>query len=288
MSGDTAGDWREALWAEIAPQLRRIVGRSATPSDLDDVLQDVAERFFRQAPEFPNAGEGLAWATVVARRRLIDLSRRVRPIPTAEVKAVSCVDTERSAIGQLALDCARRFMSEHGIRESWISGREDGPADAKERMSRSRARRRVADHVGRKVGWPALIPRLRWLMPALGVTAMVPLPFAWSPEASEAHGQTGPKSSQSTEHRDLQPPEPARAPAAIPVVFAKTPKHGGDPAPSPRGAEPKYLGAEAPLPWGSARVKEEPNSGNQDAPAPLVCVWGVVIAPDTCVDHPLK
>lgn len=283
MNLETAEERREALWVDIAPSLRRIIGRSVTAADLDDVLQDVAERFFRHAPEFPSSDEGLAWATVVARRRLIDQSRRTRPIPTDDLRAVSSGDTERSALGKLALECARRFMSEHNIRESWIIGG-GGPTDARDRMSRSRARRRLADHVGRKVGWPVLIPRMRWLAPALGVTAMVPLPFMWSPAPTESRPA----------HQDSSPAirggesDSAVAVGAPPVEIVAVPKLEMPAEPidhtSPEG--PSTV-TEAPLPWGSARVQREPDPETGEEPTPLLCAWGLKLAPATCIPHPI-
>ena len=287
MISDSAQARREALWVEIAPAARRIVERSAARVDVDDVLQDVAERFFRHAPDFPSTDEGLAWVSVVARRRLIDLSRRSRPIPTAEIPSRHAVDAERSALGQLALECARRFMREHGIRENWLTGGEDGPATAKDRMSRSRARRRLADHVGRKVGWPVLIPRLRWLAPALGVTAMIPLPYLWF-AAPDGHPESSIPSRVGPATERREPAQVLRSPEVTDSshVLSDGQGVGTTPVkPLPRNSE---VVAEAPLPWGGARLVGHPEgAGHPEDRKSVVCVWGLQVAPDTCVAHPL-
>ena len=281
-----AGERREALWVEIAPELRRIVGASAASSDLDDVLQDVAERFFRNAPESLTAEESLAWATVVARRRLIDLSRRMRPIPTDDLAAQPAMDAERTAFGHLALECARRYLREHGILESWISGGEDGPASSRDRVRRSRARRRLADHMGRKIGWPALIPRLRWIVPAIGVTAIVPLPYlVLPPVASDAPAQA--RQPAPFGLRDFEVPSSA-SPELVTTTEPSPANAAITPEPKRISERRERLRAE-PFPWGGVAAGEQPHGGAEsDEPSTLVCVWGLRVVADTCVAHPLE
>lgn len=273
---------RESMWIVIAPALRRSVAGSAGANEIDDLIQDVAERFLAKTSEFASEAKALAWARMVARNRLIDRSRRPRSTSLADREIPSRVDAERSALDRMALDCARSFLGTLGVTEHWLAGEVRGPVTAKERMQRSRIRRKLADHLKDKVGWSVLVPRWRWLVPALGAASLIPIPFVASltPPA--------PSADPAPVHRDGTPDsgnlsyEAARTSSQLdePVVRPTPPT----PSAAPRGqADPIVT---VPLPWGGARVREEPTPPG--ASEPLACVENLRPVPEVCLEHPLK
>lgn len=273
---------REAMWIAIAPSLRRSVAGSAGANEIDDLLQDVAECFLVKTSGFSSEANALSWARVVARNRLIDRSRRPRSVPLADREIPSRVDAQQAALDRMALDCARSFLGSLGVTEHWLAGEDDGPVSARERMQRSRIRRRLAAHIKDKVGWSVLVPRWRWLAPALGALSLVPIPFVASmappaPSADPApvHGD-GTPDSWNLSYEPARTPPHRDEPGIRPTPSAPSAPQGGQATPI----------VTAPLPWGEARVREEPTPTGP--PAPLACVNNLRPAPGICVEHPLR
>ncbi len=175
---DLASD-RATLWLAVQPSVRRAAKHFTGQRDVEDIVQDVAEKFLRFAGEFRSEAHARSWAKVVAEHRIISLSRRTECVPVADLDRPGAAEaTEERALCRLALDCARTYMRRHGINESWLLGSPLGePVSAAERAEKSRLRRRLQAHVREKIGLPALLPPWRWLTPAAVALAVVPIPF---------------------------------------------------------------------------------------------------------------
>lgn len=273
---------REWLWNVVAPALRRSVAGSAGANEVDDLMQDVAECFFAKTSDFANEAHALAWARTVARNRLIDRSRRPRSTYLVDREIPSTVDAERSALDRMAFDCARSFLGTLGVTEHWLAGEISGPVTAKERMQRSRIRRKLAEYLEDKVGWSVLVPRWRWLVPALGAASLVPIPFFASLAPPAPSVEPAPVYSDGTHDSDNLSYEAARASSQLDQAVDRP----SPPAPSAAPRDQADPLVTVPLPWGGARVREEPTPPR--ASQPLACVENLRPVPELCLEHPLR
>lgn len=277
---------RVTLWLAVQPSVRRAAQRYSGQRDVDDVVQDVAEQFLRFPEEFRSEAHARSWARVVAGHRLIDLSRRTKSLPVADLDRPGAAEvTEERALCQLALDCARKYMRRHGISESWLLGSRVGePVSAAERAEKSRVRRRLQAHVKEKIGWPALIPTWRWVTPAAVALAVVPIPFIAGLQLPGTASR-GPDTPAAIDGLlEPTPAEPVVSQQTVPSVpspLQESPR--GVPAPPDSGR----VVASVPTPWGDAQWREiEPPPDGP--PPPLFCARNVRPVSDVCVDHPVK
>lgn len=282
---DLASD-RATLWLAVQPSVRRAAKHFTGQRDVEDIVQDVAEKFLRFAGEFRSEAHARSWAKVVAEHRIISLSRRTECVPVADLDRPGAAEaTEERALCRLALDCARTYMRRHGINESWLLGSPLGePVSAAERAEKSRLRRRLQAHVREKIGLPALLPPWRWLTPAAVALAVVPIPFLAGlqlPETASSRPETPAAIDRLAEP---VPSEPVVSQQTAPSV---PPSRQASPGDVPGPGDSVRMVASVPTPWGDAQWREvEPSPDGP--PPPVFCAQNLRIAPDVCVDHPLK
>lgn len=276
---------RAELWLAVQLSVKRAAQQCSGQTDVDDVVQDVAEQFLRYPEEFESEAHARSWARTVAMNRLIDVHRRTRSVPVADLDRPGAAEvTEERALHQMALDCARQYMRLHGISESWLLGRRDEPVSAAERAERSRQRRRIQAYVREKIGWPAFVPSWRWLTPAAAAFAMVPIPFIGGSQLPESPAGRPNPPAVTVEPLTQQPSEALapRVPSRVQPSPA-TPMGGGAATPPDSGR----VVASLPTPWGEAGWRQfEPPP--DEPPPPLFCARDLRVSPDVCVDHPLK
>lgn len=275
-----------ALWLTVQPSVRRAAQRLSGQRDVDDVVQDVAEQFFRCPNEFRSEAEARSWSRVVVEHRVIDLSRRGSATPVADLEGSDTSHaTEDRTLCQLALDCARAYMRRRGISESWLLGDPSGePVSAADRAEKSRLRKMIRAHVKEKVGWPALLPSWRWLTPAAVALAVVPIPFIAGLEPPET--STGAPNVPAAVD-ELAESTSAELAASQPTVPWVLPSIRPSPHEMPAPPNPGRVMASVPTPLGDAQWREfEPPP--DEPPPPLLCAQNLRVAPDACVNHPLK
>lgn len=275
-----------SLWLAVQPSVRRAAQRYSGQRDVDDVVQDVAEQFLRFPEEFRSEAHARSWARAVAEHRLIDLSRRTKPVLVADLDRPGAAEvTEEQALCRMALDCARTYMRRNGISESWLLGsRLDEPVSAAERAEKSRLRRRLQAHVREKTGWPAFIPPWRWLTPAAVALALVPIPFIAGLQLPDTASRW--PDTQGAIDRLLEP-SPAQGVASQQTVPSVPSSLQAPPGEVPRPPDSVRTVASVPTPWGDAQWREiEPPPDGP--PPPLFCAQNLRLGSDICLDHPLK
>ena len=103
-------------WDDVAARLRPFVALRVSPSDIEDVLQDVLVRMHRGLPALRDDDRFSAWMFQVARNAIVDARRKRLPVPVAEHELEDAAadpdpEDDRDAVTALA-SCVSLFVAQ--------------------------------------------------------------------------------------------------------------------------------------------------------------------------------
>ena len=298
----TEGVDLSAVWPEVSRRLSRYLQSQGTqPEDAEDAVQECALRLLDGAVPWTSADDLLPWCITVARRHLIDLSRkRARLVPPQFDEVVAENDVHREVSARLSLQAVVAAWPQLSPRER--ASLADAAAGSAQRSEsrREAVRDNVARHRARKRLQVLIASALSGLLGALGLArrrgpaacaacsvtvvsavAVVSVLSLPSPtdgghpdQGSAAHARRAVLTAKLTAntHPRTRPvghsrvlPAPGRRQATRPVATTPVRLAAVHPA---AGYQVTVIGHDSatPHPWGS------------------VCFGGLPLVPDTCVD----